>query len=212
MLYLEQIIKDPNKQIRIALPTGDKVVGILAQDVTLTGGSEWNSPDDTQSSMLGNASNGLNKASMLSNWLLGTSFTQQRVVAPADTTATWMNAQRPTFNLDMVFLAINESDDVRLSVAKLMKAAYPTRSMGGFRLTAPGGYSAAVDGTAKNTCIVEIGNYFRAPDMIIVNVTTTFSKSILKSGIPVRADVNVVVSPYRTPDKDEVAAYFTGGG
>lgn len=210
MLFLDKAAADPKRKIVIVLPSGsgaEKIVsGFITSDFNFSGGSQWNDPNSMAQGAIDEANAAINGASRLFN-LAGAQMGQQRLASPMDSVYTWQAATRPQLNIDIVVPAIREDDDVRAKVRSLLAAAYPERNFAGY--SAPGGYATDAVGNASNTCILTIGNWFRAEDLVIEQVNASFSKAVMKNGLPRLASLAVTLSPFRIPDKEEVVNYFS---
>lgn len=204
MLYLDKVMQDPNRLVQLVTPSNGVVKGFITSDFTVSGGSDWNDPSST-SDLLEKGNRAWSSFTQAAN-ALGTSFANQRVVSTMDSVYTWQGSKRPSFTVDLIFVAVREGDDVRDPARRLLAAAYPDRS--GLSLTAPGGYTTDAFGRATNTCILKVGKWFLSRDLVIEDVTANFSKAILKSGLPKHCMLTVSFSPYRVPDKDTMSGYL----
>ena len=89
----------------------------------------------------------------------------------------WKGPSKPTFSIDLVLFNYR-NNDVRDDLLTLYSSVLPgsVGFGGGTELLVPLGYKASGGGTI----MVELGTWFRATDLVVESVTSTFSKEVVK--------------------------------
>lgn len=135
---------------------------------------------------------------------------QSATFRSVDTTvSTWASSTRPVFSVNLVFLAVKESDDVRKPVNQLYRTVMP--SFQGVLFTdlmrSPMGYSPQ-GMKSTGTFLVRIGRWFKATQQVMTNVSFTFSKESIASGAPLYATGTITFEPYRMISAKELQEYI----
>lgn len=132
---------------------------------------------------------------------------------------TWAGADRPKFTLEMIFLALKGTDDVRKKPIQLLQGVVPSFET----LQAPGFLAGALSSTvivpplrylpqglagARGSVQVNVGRWFLARKLLITHVDFTFSKETLPTGLPIYSRAAVTFEPYRILSFDEVQMWF----
>lgn len=190
---------------------GNVIVGYMMDNISIGGGNEYS--DGLTSQMQDNMNETLQTVQGVAG-MLG----QQGSVRPislksfAQTVKQWTGAKSPSFEVSMFFLAARPTDDVTQPVRALLEAVYPIDTGDGM-MKAPLQYGAVPQlnraGTQiTGTAMLQIGNWFRAPNQLIDSVEFEFSKEIISSGLPLRAEGKVSFSPYRALSYPDFMSYF----
>lgn len=124
----------------------------------------------------------------------------------------WKGPSKPNFAIDLVLLNYRKDSDVRNDLLTLYSSVLPGGSTlkAGTILAAPLGYKAS---GSKGTVTVEIGTWFRATDLVVETVTSTFSKEVVKDAsgkysTPLYATANISFRPRKAITFEEFKKYF----
>lgn len=124
----------------------------------------------------------------------------------------------PTFQVKLILPSYNANakqsplDSVKL----LMACVYPRyagTSLAGDQLEAPLGYDIKFNSNQQNdapinTVTVERGRFFKAHNMLVKQVSTTFSQECMEDGYPLYIEANIEFQPWRTPDYKTAMSWF----
>ncbi len=122
---------------------------------------------------------------------------------------TWTGSSKLQLNLQLLFVALNPTDDVTAEVKNLMKGFYPKE--GNKKVyEAPMGYQVDKTGEAKGTWTVLIGQWFKAANLVMTSCSATFSKAAIITGLPLYAQVSVGFESYKNVSYQDVEKYFVG--
>lgn len=103
------------------------------------------------------------------------------------------------------------------SLKLLMMCVYPEyrqNSTIGRQQAAPLGYGIrgasdqANDAPSGGTVLVKRGRFFRAPNMLIQSVSSSFSQECMTDGYPLYIEANIEFIPWRTPDYATAMSWF----
>lgn len=141
------------------------------------------------------------------------------------TIKTWTMTDNPVFACSLLFICTEDDQDVRVPVAMLQRAIYPKfqsiESIGsigsGLYLTAPNNYQLLSSNqagdfgiTATGLCVLNIGTWFMARNLLLTGVDPKFSEQKNINGYPMWALVAVSFEPFRMMDLDEVITLYKG--
>lgn len=131
-----------------------------------------------------------------------------------NTVLTWSGTENFAFDVQMLFVAIKETDDIRKPVTDMMLACVPDfdeEKLVTFLVKAPNGYSATNLKDAFGVVSVNIGTWFRSgKKFVITSVSPTFSKEVIaSSGLPIYAEVGVRFQSFRVLSPREIRGMFT---
>lgn len=199
--YIEKLTSNPKYKLMIALPTGGIVTGYMKDDLALSINSEYNSPFEL--SQTGGVSDMLEKAS----GMFGASMSLKTV---AESKLLWKSSSMSPIQVTFSIVALNPGDDVREKVRTLSKAVFPTSDGVGGTLKAPMGYAPGMP-TSKpvNTVSMKIGSWFNASYLVIRGLNPTFSKDVIKSGLPLYVDISLTLEPSLQLTQDDFIAWIS---
>lgn len=220
-LDIDQLISNTNSKVIICLPSeGFSVTGFVTEE--LSGSGQANYSDLFETGGAESLSKSLTQAGTLISALgidkmfgKDMSFPQIQLVTTQQTVAMYTGSSKPSFTIPMVFVAlkpeINQNPEIR--VKQLLRATHPGQKEVGDTgikfLKAPLGYFPSFkNGTARGTVSFSIGTWFRAMNMLITNVSYSFSKEITSLGFPLYAKVSIVFESYRILTAHEVSNFF----
>jgi len=222
VISLEHISSFPEYKVIVALPppssklldnTVRPVSGYLTGDISVTGGNQFSNILENQ------AVNNLQQNLQVTQSILGrfdvfksalTKYSFHTTDASMDF---WNSSKRPSFTINMVFVALRETDDVRKMVAGLYRSVYPTFEREGVTsvVLPPLGYQPFQGGlSAQGTMTVTVGKWFKAVNVIMDSVDFTFSKEVIASGYPLYASGGFTFHPYRELSYDEFLSFLPG--
>lgn len=124
------------------------------------------------------------------------------------TKLTWITSTSPTYTIPLLFLAIEQNDDVRKEIQELQKAVYPVIKNN--LVTPPLQYSSTGN---KGRLNIQIGRWFRAVNQVIRSVEFVLSKELVSPGsigipTPLYAVGSITFSPVQMPSAKDVGDYF----
>ena len=199
----DSLLRNENAKVIIDLGGGRRpVTGITHSEFAVSGGNEYNNPLESQKSQA--ASDFLNKAAHVGGRLFGVNISQFSLKNVEETIDFWTGSKKPEFNIPLRFVATRKSQDVRIPVAKLLAAVYPTKK-DQFRLQAPLGYDPK---TLKGLVTVKVGNWFQATKQLITDVQFSFSKEITNNGTPLYAEGTISFHPYQLITYKDMLGYL----
>lgn len=221
------LISIPEVQVQVPLKAKQRqtVKAFVGHDFAIGGGANFNNPLENQaltnlqqkiqaaqsiglealsqgSSVLGSLESKIKDMASGSNFSVG-NVTQ--------TLEFWSSSEKPQFSINILFVALKETDDVRKLVAPLYDTVYPQFGKLGFARTtsAPLGYRPFAGGSnALGTIDVQIGTWFTATQQIMKRVDFTFSKETIASGNPLYAYGTISFQPYRMISAEELRKYI----
>lgn len=125
------------------------------------------------------------------------------------TVATWSSVDKLAFTLNVLFIALEEQDDIRRQIAPIYSAVYPEfdQVVAGNFMVPPFGYKPR-GLVAENTLAVEIGNWWRSTGMLITNVDFEISKEVIASGSPLYALGTISFEHYRIISYQEFLGFI----
>lgn len=192
-------------QVVLVNDRGDTVKSFIREDFSFDLTSRYGSVvDDERLSALGDF---WNAGTAAINAVTGTKVAQRQAKSLMMSIATWNGTDKPSFSLNLLFVAINSSVDVLGEVMKLMKGVVPTKETI-IDLVAPLSYAPIEMAGAEGTWTVAIGQWFYAPYQIITSMAPRISKEVVAGGKPLYAEVNIRFEPYRMVDYEEFKQYF----
>jgi len=127
---------------------------------------------------------------------------------------TWTGSKSPVFDINFLLVATRESDDIRVTIKKLLSTVYSTidKAKAGNFYVPPLGYSVrSVDPAnlvAEGTVSVDIGGYFRATQMVVLEVDFVLSQESIKSGAPLFAEARIRFTPFIMPTLEVMQGYL----
>lgn len=129
----------------------------------------------------------------------------------------WDASRKPQFNVEYKFYNLSAQQSVTpkgaLSKAKqIHEAALPTKgkpAIGrkGRFFSAPLGYRFA-DTDVKGVLTLQVGKWFRATNLVLIDSQFTPSKQVLSNGQPVFVTGSFTVEPYQLITYEEFLEYF----
>lgn len=125
---------------------------------------------------------------------------------------TWTGSSLPVFNVNLKFIALNESDNVTLAHKALLSSVCPIfsnkSSLSSF-IQSPLGYTSTGI-TANGTISVALGQWFKAISQVMISVDMEYSKETLLSGAPLYCEGKISFTPFRMMSYEEILGYFIG--
>jgi len=193
------------------------VTGIMLNELSLSGSNDFGALFDT-SSLINRISSSIDKAAVSASLLSPDLSEFLRTLAPRNTFATavqWTGSSKPVFPINLLFLKLRNRENIAQKVLSLYKTVYPTQSrefsvsdLKIANIGAPLGYLPTANNSARGTLALQIGQWFRATNLIMRSVDFTFSSEISTDGFPLYAVGSVVLEPWRSITFEEFSAYF----
>ena len=219
----ESVINNENLKVQIILPpkTGSSpkesassargsslILGYLDNPFSVEASAEWS-----------DKLFGLDYAKDI-NALIAAAGSNISVYTILDTTQQYIVAQNPSFTLSFYVIATNSNINPMKSVMRLYEAIYPEKANDatiryhwGYTPNALGDSNGNIQNLqGKNpttgTVIVTIGKWFRAINMIIVDVKMEYSETLGPNGKPIWVKPSITVKPRRLPYANEFTQMF----
>jgi len=221
-LDIEKLANNPNALMVIAgLAGGKPLKAFIQSEITISGGNEYNSPFESErQSSLSTLFTKIQTAA--GKWF---DMGQFNLKSFAQTAMSWTSSQKPTFNMNMTFVALNPEDDVTKDVETIMSAVYPGEARGEVDIPIAGKFSAGIMKAplgygfgmdirtgkltkVRGTLAIGVGKWFRARQQIIRTANFTFSKEVIGSGKPLFASGSISFEPFRAITYWELKQYF----
>ncbi len=212
-LDIQDLLLNDTATVRFLFPEGEpkQLKAIYTGGFSASGSNEWDAVFDfSAQQMLSNVANFAGpiwdkvKESLGMAKSGGKATGQVQVKTKEQTWLSWKGSAKPTFTFNVLFIAIEETDDVVADVNRLMEGVYPTYESA--RFIAPLNYST---GGKSGTMTVHLGKWFRASGLVFKEVGGfSYSKETIKSGKPLYAEGSVTLEPYRAIDISEYKAYY----
>lgn len=206
--YFDKLINKYTKVVFVN-DRGDRVESFIREDFAFQNTARFQSAFDQEKLQklggIGTAAGGVINA------LTGSRLNQINTTSAALTIATWQGTDKPTFNLQLLFVAYKKGYDVLENVKTLLKGVYPDGLMeysAGLVWNAPLSYTPRGLAGADGTWSVAIGQWFYAPFQIFTGVNPRISKHVVADGKPLYAEVMVSFEPYRILTSKEFFEYF----
>lgn len=215
-LDIDNLKANPNARVLISgLRRGRAVEAFVQNPLSMVAGNDYNNPFESQAQQ--SLSDVANRAIAVSNSSLGTDFANVSLKSFNQTINSWVGSQKPVFNVQLTFVAIDPEDNVMDDVNTIMRGVFPTRgSLGsiGTIMNAPLGYSPtfntdAVSGIqVRGTVTLSIGRWFRALGLVIRTASPLYSQEVIQSGRPLYATIDCQFEPYRAISLGDFQGYF----
>jgi len=219
----EQLINNQNARVVIDIGRGGgrPIVGFMQSEISVNGSNEFNTLFDTSTqesiTTLTNKARQIAQSGRVQQFIQDSpaqveDLRNVSLINVAQTIQEWTASTRPTFSINILFIAIRNGDDVRVPATKLLSTVYPNKTTGGF-LSAPNNLTP----TAPNrpgVGAVEIGKWFRAPGIIFKEVNNTFSNQVIRldsegsDTAPLYCISTIQFQPFRQPTFSEISKYL----
>ncbi|WBU87742.1 hypothetical protein [Escherichia phage EP_H11] len=207
VLDIEKLYANPDARIVLVHPGNkSRTVGLIETDFGFDISSLFESGENL---MAGTLTRGANAVA-------NTVGMDQMVIRNIrETIAQWRGSTKPVFPVTLTIISYNPS--IRpLDIVKEFLAGVTYTTKNGLMFGAPNGYSVTKatgnfnpDTAITGTWTLQIGQWFRATSLILVNVSTQYSKEIARStGQPLWAKVQLSFTPAYLPDEDHVRSWF----
>lgn len=202
---------------RLAAPG---VTGIMLNEMNLSVSNDFGSlvnPNKTLDELSGTIGKlATTTASFFDNDKLGDFIQNLAPRTLLHTVSTWAGSSKPTFPINLLFLRVRAEDNIAQQVKSLYRTVLPTKAInlpiqGRTTLTtvrAPLGYFPTSENTAEGTLTLQVGQWFRATNLVARSVDFTFSKEVSTDGFPLYASGTIILEPFRMITYDEFEAYF----
>jgi hypothetical protein len=207
LLDIAKLQANPNARVTIVHPGNTKTtIGLVEGDFGFGMSSNFSSEDQV----------GANPLTAGYNAIANTigAGTQSVIANVRQTVSQWTGSVRPTFQIPLTVVQYDTSVKP-LDMAKDFFSGVAFEYGAGGILQAPNGYKVTkldsnfgADSFA-GTWTIQMGKWFRATTLVLVDVQAQFSKEIVRSsGQPLWATFNLSFTPAKLPDQKEVASWF----
>lgn len=210
--YYDEFINNVNNQVTVV--SVDTVTGLLQNQLSFSGGNNWS--NDYDSDAQERISKTANQVGALAGAVTGIDIPNIRIKFFNQTTKSWTGPQIPSFNVEMLLVAVRPNQDTTKMAKSLMAGVMPV-DKGGL-IAAPLNYGprlGGVTGGAKlglnqaGTVGVKIGRWFQAFGLVMNSVNPSFSQQVGSNGKPIWTKVSINFEPYRAISYGEFTAWFT---
>jgi hypothetical protein len=207
-LSIEELLLNPNSKITLGLPTGVTLSAFMVSDTfEISASANYEALFDQ--GLLKTLADRKNLGPVVE---YGEKIFQTQAKSLEETTLSYRGTEKPTFSLELLFVAINAKDDPRKSVRLLLEGCFPTVGKTAGELLAPWGYQLGENNerSSKGKMVVSIGTWFTAPNQVLTNVSFNFSKETIKSGVPLYAQGSIQFGPDQQLYAHQISSYFSG--
>lgn len=194
-----------NYRIIIAGLSGGPVTGSLSADFALGGGNDFTSAGEALRD-IPIAGKALKVKDGFSNIL---NISGRSATSELETRKVWNNSLIPDIPIELeLYQSDANAESIMEKMKRIKSGVYPTRD--GAFFTAPLGYKFKGKNSrnASGTLTLQIGTWFRAPDLVMVSESTTFSKEVNSKGTPISIKMSITFQPFKAITYDEFLDYF----
>lgn len=212
-LDLYRLINNPYAKVKVAFDGGDVVDSFISEDQGFTFGNKFDAPFESMGEGISNlVSKFKTGIGALSSADVGQAAAQMRVQSVLQTILMWTGSERMSFQLKLIFVALQPRDDVRNKIRPFIDATNPIYN--GLTVTAPLKYNAVGTERAQGGASIQIGAWFRTPPFFVVrSFNPTFSRTAITGlGSPLYCIADVHFESYRMLSAPEVQDMFTFSG
>lgn len=209
-LELNKLLDNVDHTVRILLPGSLGVCKfICSQEFQVEGGAEWQAPFNLGASadFMSNIINTVRQmplGGILSGTVMGKS--QTKLQSLFLTQVNYVSTTDPSFSLQLYDVARYKGYDVRSQFSKLLAGVYP-RASTAMTVYAPYNYGYE-GGTPFNTVDLQLGRWFWGRNMVLTQVTGSFSKEKVTGGLPLYCNIQVTMKPWRLPTADDMLEWL----
>lgn len=222
-LFLTKMLKNPNYKTTISLPGSTGVVsGFCEGPFAFQGAADWKPIADLgalEEAVSSAYAGGLALASLGNKNLSNEQLAQLSFKQIRGSEMRYAGSGNPVFQMKLIL----PSYDARAkqspidSVKLLMACVYPEyvdTKFAGAQQQAPLGYGIAGadnqmnDRPSGGTVTISRGRFFRAPNMLIKSVSSTFSQECMEDGYPLYVEANIEFIHWRTPSYETAMSWF----
>ena len=222
-LFLTKMLQNPNYKTTITLPGNSGVIsGFCEGPFAFQGVSDWKPIADLGS--VEDTANALYAGSAVLNSVLNPNvsnedLTQLSFKQIRGTEMRYAGSGNPVFQMKLILPSYDASarqsplDSVRLLMACVYPAYVDTKYAGSMQ-QAPLGYgikgatNQANDVPSGGTVTISRGKFFKAPNMLIKSVSSTFSQECMEDGYPLYIEANIEFIHWRTPSYEIAMKWF----
>ena len=205
-LFIDRIQNSAAYKVIIGGP-GFTVSGFLQSDFAFNASAEYSDASSSERSTLNSlVETGTTVFNSLAGGAIG-NMSQKVVKSLIETRLQYSNSPKPTFTLNLSFIARNAGENVLTKIAPLVAATAPNEVGGGAMIEAPGAFSFEGKDPV-NAVRISIGQWFKMDKLVIIDASPIFSRGVIKSMTPLRADIAVTFKAARMFTADEIKALF----
>ena len=222
-LFLSKMLNNPNYATTISLPgTMGIVTGFCEGPFAFQGSADWKPIVDLGSiedSFAAAYAGGAALASLMNRELTNDQLAQLSFKQIRGSEMRYAGSSCPIFQMKLILPSYDASarqtpmDSVRLLMACVFPS-YVDTAFAGAQQQAPLGYGIQGAADQRNdvpsggTVTVTRGKFFKAPNMLIKSVSSTFSQECMEDGYPLYIEANIEFMPWRTPDYKTAMNWF----
>jgi len=214
MLDIERAFQNINNVVRIT-SDGDKpfdVRGLMSSPFTSGGGNNWNTPLDNP--VLDDASSTMQAIRTMEGALIKNRTYTQNITTNKQfknniaTTKTYGGSNIPSYPANFTLVTYRKGQNVLDDVLKLMSTVLPQESASGSWITPPLNYDP---GNFTGTVSLWYGKYFKASNLVVIDMSYTLSREVVPNNTPLYADIQMSLQPTRIQDIQEYSNHFLLG-
>jgi hypothetical protein len=208
-LFIYKLMNNPNARIEIYGLSKD-IIAYTTQDFQFRFGTQWSGRNPVDSI------NSLNKVERVGtevyNRTLGGSFGKISTGITLDIAGSALNYQGTDlfgFSINVYFIAIKASDDVKTKIAYLAEGVFPIFNESYSRIHPPNYYKFGDVNNIEGALSIKIGNWFLTRKIFIIDsLDFTVSKEVIQSGLPLYASGTILFKSVRVLSINEVKEMF----
>ncbi len=206
---IDKIKNNVHKQIQFGLPNGTVKAYMIQENFSIEASANYESV--FQQSLAETLASQNQVASKVLE--LGKKALQTSAKNVEETRLSWVNSEKPKFNLDLLFVSIESGDDPRKHPLQFLEGVMPTRGTANI-MNAPWDYNILGEGTNSGKFAVQIGKWFRAPNQVLTGARFNLSREVVDIGggftVPLYVEGSVSFEPWKMIFADQLSGYFPG--
>lgn len=209
--FIDDLITDEARRIRVDFTQGGGIYGILAQDVVFTGSAHYTYEQTMATRAMAGISDIWNATKHVTNIGLSglgkasTGTPESKLTTPLQTHVGWSEDSGSFgFHVSIMQLAGSAVTVDASMIGKALKAVLPKKGTG-WHQTAPMGYEKGKGGNAS----VRIGKWFEtSSDLVVTHVSSSAGRELDGDGNPLYLMIQMGFMQANPLDADFIAGWF----
>ena len=213
-ISLDDLLANANTKVIFTLPTGKEETKLEAWMVNdtfeVSGSASYESMFDRGLAKTALETAGFGKIAQAVE--LGENVLQIRAKHLVETVLSYGGTDRPTFTVELLFVALKANDDPRKKAKLLLEGIFPQEGKE-MLLRPPWNYGlTSKEHMGSQKLSVQIGSWFRAPNQVLTSASFQFSRETTRTGVPLFVTGNVQFKPYMQLYDYQIKSYFINTG
>lgn len=200
----KKLLDNPNYRIIISGLKGKPVTAVLQNEFAVAGGNDFTTAGEVARELpiAGKI------LAIKDKFAAAAKTTGRSTLTQLETRLVWNNSLKPNFTVEMFFYqeSIFDSDLIQDQYLRLKSASLPTKQGKNF-FRAPRRYNPLA---GTGTLSLQIGSWFRATKLLLINESFSFSKEVAPNGRPLFIVGSITLEPHQGLTLKEYEDYFIG--